>query len=273
VTLRYPLIFRCLALIGNGILIESCQSGDRDIRKDLNEATIAYPFVGPGYGLGRNGKKESFVIRSSVGQAEYAVEIPDAGNGYDIQIPLAALNPPATGEALAVGAKGTRAPNPVATDRELVNSLPSIDKSSPTEIATLDAALGVGTKDGPIQSPSYTMGIAKVNQYYRERNYEVALMELNNLLAFYPNSPKLLKMKGTLLLKTGNQELALRAWQRAVDLSPQDAPLERATKKLQERVVATQQRLPTSGQRPKGPLPQQPTQNQPLDPELEKFAH
>jgi tetratricopeptide (TPR) repeat protein len=104
----------------------------------------------------------------------------------------------------------------------------------------MDAALGVGSPEGPIQSPSYTMGIAKVNQYYRERNYEVALMELNNILSFYPNSPKLLKMKGTLLIKTGNHELAMRSWQRALDLAPSDVNLGRAVKRLQERMVASQ---------------------------------
>lgn len=212
----------------------------RDAGAELNQGSIAYPFVDESRPLGKNNRKEKFVIRSAVGAAEYAVEIPDGGNGYDIQIPLAGMNPQVSNDALAVGAKNGKVPNPVATDKELVTALPSLAKSNPNEIATMDAALGVGSPEGPIQSPSYTMGIAKVNQYYRERNYEVALMELNNILSFYPNSPKLLKMKGTLLIKTGNHELAMRSWQRALDLAPGDANLGRAVKRLQERMVASQ---------------------------------
>lgn len=260
-----------------------CANEPTSKRARLNEGTIAYPFVGEARQLGRNGKKDKFVIRSAVGAAEYAVEIPDAGNGYDIQVPLAELNPPATSEAIAIGARGAKAPNPVATDKELVNSLPSLAKASPAEVATLDAALGVGSADGPIQSPSYTMGIAKVNQYYRERNFELALMELNNAISFYPNSPKLLKMKGTLLLKTGNQELALKAWQRASDLDPADRNLDRALKRLQDRLVASQAAAanmsgpralnvkvtdPVPAQAPSPVIPAPP-----LDPELDALAH
>ena len=47
-------------------------------------------------------------------------------------------------------------------------------------------------------------------------------------------------MKGTLLIKTGNHELAMRSWQRALDLSPGDTNLGRAVQHLHERIVASQ---------------------------------
>jgi predicted Zn-dependent protease len=77
-----------------------------------------------------------------------------------------------------------------------------------------------------------------VNQHFKEKNFEMALIELNQLLAFYPNSPKLLKMKGTLLVKTGNRDLAMRSWQRALDLTPGDASLRRSIDRLNERILA-----------------------------------
>ncbi|MCX6123499.1 MAG: hypothetical protein NTV34_01925 [Proteobacteria bacterium] len=192
------------------------------------------------------------------------------------------MNPPSSSEALAVGAKGAKAPSPVATDKELVNTLPSLAKASPKEVALMDAALGVGSPEGPIQSPSYTMGIAKVNQYYRDRNYELALMELNNLVSFYPNSPKLLKMKGTLLLKTGNHELAMRSWQRAVDLAPSDLVLGRAVKRLEERLVAQQaatrglnpsEAARIGAKRPPSEMKLDASKANPLDSELDTLAH
>jgi tetratricopeptide (TPR) repeat protein len=248
--------------------------------KRPKESLIAYPFVNESKRIGSNHPSDKFVIRSAVGNSEYAVEIPDAGDGYDIQIPLAGLNPPSTSEAISVGARGGKAPNPVATDKELVGSLPSLEKASPTEVAVMDAALGVGTAEGPIQSPSYSMGIAKINQYYRERNYELALMEINNLVSFYPNSPKLLKMKGTLLLKTGNHELAMRSWQRALDLSPGDQTLTRAVKRLHERVLASEAVIKQNSQLRSTTAPQEEfspiggdIKSIPLDPEMEKYSH
>lgn len=237
-TLRFLSICNLCCMLA----LPGCMSAgsSHDSSPQLAQGSIAYPFVDESRPLGRNGKKDKFIIRSAVGAAEYAVEIPDAGNGYDIQVPLAGLNPPATNDAVAIGAKNGKAPSPVSTDKELVNALPSLAKTNPNELATMDAALGVGSPEGPVQSPSYSMGIAKVNQYFRDRNFEVALMELNNLLSFYPNSPKLLKMKGTLLVKTGNHELAMRSWQRALDLSPGDTNLSRAVQHLHERIVASQ---------------------------------
>lgn len=260
VTLHYHSTFnhsKCLllGLVVPILFVSGCASSSRDPSAAIAQGSIAYPFVDESKPLGKNGKKDKFVIRSSVGASEYSVEIPDAGDGYDIQVPLAGLNPPSSNDAIAIGSKNGKVPSPVATDKELVTALPSIAKSNPNELATMDAALGVGSPEGPIQSPSYTMGIAKVNQYYRERNYEVALMELNNLLSFYPNSPKLLKMKGTLLIKTGNHELAMRSWQRALDLSPSDSGLGRAVKHLQERILATQSAKP---QAPNTSLPLEP---------------
>lgn len=216
-----------------------CSTPNRESR--YSDGTIGYPFIQPQKKMGRDPESQRFVIKSAVGQAEYAVEIPEAGDGYDIQIPLASMTPGLSSEAVAVGAKNGKVPNPIATDKELTTALPSIAKASPEEVATMDAAMGVGSPEGPVQSPSYTMGIAKVNQYFKERNFELALMEINNLVSFYPNSPKLLKMKGTLLIKTGNHDLAMRSWQRALDLAPQDKALLSAVKRLQERLTAMKQ--------------------------------
>lgn len=271
--MRYRSTSRHFAIILAWLLVtQGCASSSNSQRARLNEGTIAYPFVDSTRRVGADRSRDKFVIRSAIGTSEYSVEIPDAGDGYDIQVPLAALNPPATSEALAVGARGGKAPSPVATDKELVTSLPSLAKASPNEVATMDAAMGVGSTEGPIQSPSYTMGIAKVNQYYRERNYELALMELNNIISFYPNSPKLLKMKGTLLLKTGNQELAMRAWQRAVDLAPGDQNLDRAVKKLQERLIAAKAAA-QGDPNVKADGTQVDQGTLPLDPELDRLAH
>ncbi|MBF0440608.1 MAG: hypothetical protein HQK54_01765, partial [Oligoflexales bacterium] len=84
----------------------------------------------------------------------------------------------------------------------------------------------------PKQSPSYLLSLQKINELYQEKKFESALIEINNLLAFYPTSVKLLKMKGTTLIKLGNLELAEKAWERASDLTPNDPVLKRGLAKL-----------------------------------------
>ncbi len=219
------------------VLLFGCETS-RPFKSRLAEGSISYPFVAETKRLGNNGKRSPFVIRSAVGETEYSVEIPENGGRYDIAIPLAEISgKPAPNGAFALG-RNSKPINAATTDKELVAALPDVAKQKPDETSMLDGAFGVGTPEGPVQSPSYTIGIAKVNQLFKEKNFELALIELNNLLAFYPNSPKLLKMKGTLLVKTGNRELAMRSWQRAYDLTPGDLALKRSIDRLNERILA-----------------------------------
>lgn len=220
-------------------LFTGCET-PRSFKSRMAEGTISYPFVAETKQLGNNGKRSPFVIRSAVGASEYSVEIPENGGRYDIAIPLADMSGKIGNSGGFHAGPSSKAVNPATTDKELVAALPDVAKRKPEDAAMLDSAFGVGTPEGPVQSPSYTIGIAKVNQLFREKNFELALIELNNLLAYYPNSPKLLKMKGTLLIKTGNRDLAMRSWQRAYDLVPGDLSLKRSIDRLNERIVAEQ---------------------------------
>lgn len=235
------------------VAMTSCETY-RPTKARMAEGTISYPFVAETKRLGNNGQKSPFVIRSAVGASEYSVEIPENSGKYDIAIPLAEISGKPSTSSGNTSARDAKGMNPATTDKELVAALPDLAKNKPDETAMLDSAFGVGSPEGPVQSPSYTIGIAKVNQLYRERSFELALIELNNLLAFYPNSPKLLKMKGTLLVKTGNRDLAMRSWQRAYDLTPGDMALKRSIDRLNERIIAeqnargmTKQTAPPSG--------------------------
>jgi hypothetical protein len=218
--------------------ITSCATTQEASTPTITTGSIAYPFIGETRSLGSTKRREPFVIRSATGSQEYTVEIPENSSRYDIQIPLAEITP--AGSTTASDLSGRRAANPANTDKELVSALPDIAKEKSSKTGMLDSAFGVAPPEGPVQSPSYTLGIAKVNQHFKERNFELALVELNNLLAFYPNSPKLLKMKGTLLVKTGNRELAMRSWQRALDLAPNDLALRNSINRLNERIIAEQ---------------------------------
>lgn len=229
-----------LMIAGIALATFSCsstKSTDESFDPIIN-GTIQYPFVNETGPLGLNGPDEKFIIRSAVGNKEYSIEIPGGARDFDVQMPLAEMGAAEEFDPIA-GQRPKDLPNPVSTDAEAVAALPKLENERPTDTAMMDAAFGVGTAEGPTQAPSYTLGMAKINSYYKNRQFEYALIELNALISFYPNSPKLHKMKGTVLIKTRNLALAELAWIKALELDPKDRGLRNALGKLQKRIIAS----------------------------------
>jgi hypothetical protein len=229
-------------------------------QQDITAGTIAFPFVAQTEAIGLDSPGDKFVIKSTIGGAQYTVEIPDAARDYDIVVPLADIRSldSQTGAASAAATDPDAGPSST-TDRELVAEFPRIEGRSPDDLALVDSAFGVTNADGTTQGPSYTVKLAKIVDMYKARNYEFALIEINNLLAYYPNSPRLYKMKGTILIKLRSLDLALGAWVRASELEPLDGRIKRAIMNLErkisanKRTTATQQAVPET---PAGARPQ-----------------
>lgn len=111
--------------------------------------TIEYPFVERTNPLGHNGPQEKFVVRSTVGETEYTMEIPGAAKDYDIEVPLADLGK-LGGKKFREG-DPEKIGNPQLTDRELVAAMPKLPE--PEDRGLVDSAYGVGELGGPEQSP------------------------------------------------------------------------------------------------------------------------
>jgi len=246
------------------ILAGGCATQTDEATQNILHGTIAYPFVDESKPIGRDKGEDRFVIKSSTGNAEYSIEIPGAARDYDIMIPLAAMEAVGEGAPDGLANKPKDIANPASTDREIVSALPRVENRLPGDTAMMDGAFGVGAKGGPTQSPSYTLNIAKINSLYKNRKYEYALIELNNMLGFYPNSPQLHKMKGTVLVKLQNFALAEKSWVRALDLAPEDVTLRRGLERLQQRMGIARRQSPPPAPIPQGDqiLPQQ-QQSQP----------
>ncbi len=213
------------------LCLASC-STRRDASWDpILQGSIDYPFGDSTKPLGVNGPEDKFVLKSQVGKTEYTIEIPKAGRDYDIEVPLEELK--SQGGGINDGSDPSIG-NAAATDRELEKAMPQLSGKEDRRLVEL--AMGVAERGGPSQSPSYSMGIAKINQHYLEKKYEFCLIEINQLLSFYPSSARLYKMKGTILLKMQSDSLAEVAWSRASELSPEDRSLSRALDKLRRRL-------------------------------------
>jgi hypothetical protein len=177
--------------------------------EEMMEGSITYPFVEEEKPLGINHQKEKFVIRSIEGNREYVLEIPGAGEDYEIEIPLSSLKG---------GTEASKAPDASAarsTDQELAG----------------DAEVAAGDKP----PPSYTIKINEIKDLYRKGSHELALIQVNELLAFYPSQGDLYLMKSTLLEKMAKWELAERSLLRAQELLPGNQAIPQKLTLIRER--------------------------------------
>jgi hypothetical protein len=227
----YSLIVSNLLLLLSLGIVPSCSHSEstppstQSIDERLS-GPISFPF-GPTTGIGDRERREPFVIRSNTGAAEYQVELPGSGRDYEVEIPVT-LEGSKTSKPTDGSSKLGSA---VSTDKELLSELPDMELRQGATAALLDKSMGVGKTDRG-QGPSYSLGLAKIRNYYSARQFEFSLIELNNLLAFYPGSPLLYKMKGSILLKLGNRNLASKSWIKAFELAPTDKVLQVALNRL-----------------------------------------
>ena len=220
-------------LITSSLLFVGCASNSA--YDSVVSGTIADPFYTKSNPLGENKASERFVIKTISGSTEYVVEIPNAAEDYDVEVPIADL----TGNSEKH--RKFKIKNAQVTDNELVSEMAKLSPDATRERALMDRAFGAGEKEGPRQSPSYMLGIDKINELYLDHKFEFALIEINNLMAFYPTSVKLYKMKGTVLKKLRNYELAERAWQRASELDPDDIVITKGLVRLRRQIELSKQ--------------------------------
>jgi hypothetical protein len=220
-------------LLASTAVFVSCSSNDNpeldEVASQLH-GTITNPFVKTSP-LGVDAKSENFVIKTSVGSTEYVVEIPHGGQDYDIVVPLAKL------DTQHVAHNEYKESDAVGTDKEIVSNLPTLENKKRTMTSMLDKAYGVGKHGGPTQSPSYTLKLVKIKDHYKNKNFELALIEVNKLLSYYPTSSQLYKMKGSIFLKMRQLDLAERSWVKASELDPKDKILKTGIARLQKRII------------------------------------
>jgi tetratricopeptide (TPR) repeat protein len=155
-----------------------------------------------------------YVLRLAEGGRVWELELPEQAGGYEVKVPLAGMGPaemltPADEELLS----------------DAVASLAKKDGEEARPAASVDAREAAGKK-------SYLGGLAKISELYKDRRYELALVEAVNLEAAYPRDARVVAMKGSLYLKLGKKRLAREAWQRALTLDPSDAGIAEALREL-----------------------------------------
>ncbi|MGK5084293.1 hypothetical protein WDW37_13435 [Bdellovibrionota bacterium FG-1] len=74
---------------------------------------------------------------------------------------------------------------------------------------------------------SYVSALKHVQYLYKSRRFEAALIEIDHILKQYPTASKLHQMRGTLLDRIGQPQLALKSWRHALELDSGNVTLRR----------------------------------------------
>jgi hypothetical protein len=107
-----------------------------------------------------------------------------------------------------------------STDAEIGNLEGGLGSPLDTELGRIERDLDLESTVPVEKVPSFTAVTKKIKHLFKSRHFEDALTETNYLLEFYPRSPQLLMMKGTLHQKLEQVDLALAAYREAYFIRP-----------------------------------------------------
>ncbi len=212
---------------------------------------------------------QSVILRTKKGDRAVEVELPRQNDGMtNFVIPVApAFKEPALptrgrypassaspGARLVVDGTDTsdipvdyqgHAPTPV--DREITRGFSQGSIGGPESEGRrreIEQGLGLTSDDEltPEDEASYLGALDHVKTLYKRGRFEAALVEVEALIRRYPTAPKLHQMRGTLLDRLGQPELAFKSWNQALRFDPQNDTLRRFVEnkqQLQKRRVAS----------------------------------
>lgn len=164
-----------------------------------------------------------YVVRMSEGGRVWEVSLPESSGGYEVRVPLAGPIP----EQLTRADQELLA-DTAATSAGLGTVTPASATVAPAGKPQVDARAAGARK-------SYLGTLAKVNELYTARKFELALIEVSALEQQYPEDARLWSMKGSLYLKLGRHKLARESWEKALSLNPNDTFLAEALRELAAR--------------------------------------
>lgn len=107
------------------------------------------------------------------------------------------------------------------TDKEMIDFEGGSGSIHDQELGEIERELELVPEEQVSQKrPSLALGMQKIKKLYKKRNFDSAIIEVNALLEFYPRSPQLLMMKGTLHQWLGQIDLALASFEQAQFFRP-----------------------------------------------------
>jgi tetratricopeptide (TPR) repeat protein len=209
------------------VLLTHCSSlkGALAIQAQADPRPIANPF--DPIKTKEEGERKKWVIRSKRPDASLEIEVPDGDrNLAGVSFPLEARERQASQEPLHRDVE----PERTISDREITSRFPSPLLGKESRILEIEQALGVKPTDDQLfneKESSYLASLDKIKTLFRDKRYEMALMETDVLIQHYPTDTRAHTMRGTLLHLLGEDKLALGAWEQALKMDPKNRRLKR----------------------------------------------
>jgi tetratricopeptide (TPR) repeat protein len=193
-------------------LVASCSSS-REFWQYVVEDNVAKPL------MRETGKKDE---PRALSPYNVKVVYNDGTTSTEVIIPILS-----SGQQIIIDHKGITSPTGLSPA-----PLPPVDADKSVEE-------GYAASGNPINDRAPAVSLVKTSERIRELvksgNYALALVHADQILARYPNHVKTLQTKGSLLLRLGEREAAIKAYQRAQELEP-DPRVEEQLKKLEQKV-------------------------------------
>lgn len=217
-------------------------------QKPINNPFVYYNAAAPN-------AAETMILRAKKGDGTVEVEIPASKQAMaDFVIPISPSMKSTSGDRMPASADapmtapepgidgGYRDREPSLSDREITRTFPQNLAEDDAKRREIEQDLGlVRSEEGtPEKKRSYLASVDHVKQLYRAGRFEAALLETDELIKEYPTNPKLYEMRGTLLDRVGQTDLALSSWKQALRFDPKNESLRRfVDRKEQKRSLAS----------------------------------
>lgn len=195
------------------------------------------------YSPSKNEPSQNVVLRTRKGDRAVEVELPGGSAQLtDLTIPVSPAfresggRSPASAGAIETDAAYQPKPPSVA-DREITRGFPQASIENEGSRREIEQGLGLmPTEDStPDSAESYLGALDHLKSLYKAGRFEAALLETDTLIRQYPTAPRLHQMRGTLLDRVGQPELALKSWKQALQLEPQNASLKKFIDRREQR--------------------------------------
>jgi tetratricopeptide (TPR) repeat protein len=205
---------------------------------------------GSNYTAGGEVSRSRYVVRMTDGQKDWEFQLPEIATAYEVKVPMSGKPGPRLVPDMATL---TAADREILQEREAAARAESGEPEPPAKdeggLKQAGGKRGSARDDGdekpqkrsvrkpgddkpPAAKASYLLTLARVKDLYKNRQYELAMVELAELDRQYPDDEHILSMKGSLYERLGNKNLAREAWQQTLRINPYNLAVLEALQRL-----------------------------------------
>jgi tetratricopeptide (TPR) repeat protein len=219
----------------------------------VKDTDRAQPISNPFYGYRPEAKSSlsPMILRSKKGDRSVEVEIP--GDTQELSDFVLPISPEFKGSHVQGTGTGPSEPNSspmlesmsdhpsTPSDREITGKFSQGSPGDEMKRNEIEKGLNLVPAEDPTSTQgrqSYLASMDHIKQLYRNSRYEAALIATDDMIQLFQTDPQLHEMRGTLLDRLGQKELALKSWNQALKLEPQNDSLRKFIDQKQVRSTA-----------------------------------